>query len=48
MIILILTKNRLDGDLSTDSPNYYPYEELIKMSPEELEAIGYPNPFEFQ
>ncbi|MEC1180479.1 M23 family metallopeptidase [Metasolibacillus meyeri] len=36
------------GDLSTDSPNYYPYEELVKMSPEELEAIGYPNPFEFQ
>ncbi|WPK10720.1 M23 family metallopeptidase [Lysinibacillus louembei] len=36
------------SDLSPDSPNYYSHEELVKMSPEELEEIGYPNPFDFQ
>ncbi|WP_411747227.1 hypothetical protein, partial [Psychrobacillus psychrotolerans] len=35
-------------DLNIDSPNYYPLEELVKMTPEELIEIGYPNPSEFQ
>jgi hypothetical protein len=35
-------------DLSPDSPNFYSLEELAKMTPEELIAIGYPNPNEFQ
>ena len=35
-------------DLNIDSPNYYPLEELVKMTPEELIEIGYPNPYEFQ
>lgn len=34
------------GDLSPDSPNFYSLEELAKMTPDELKAIGYPNPYE--
>lgn len=36
------------GDISTDSPNFYSLEELAKMTPDELKAIGYPNPNEFE
>jgi len=36
------------GDLSDDNPNFYSLEELAKMTPDELEAIGYPNPNEFE
>lgn len=36
------------GDLNTDSPNFYSLEELAKMTPNELKAIGYPNPNEFE
>lgn len=36
------------GDLSPDSPNFYSLEELAKMTPDELKAIGYPNPNEFE
>ena len=43
------SSNESEGyDLSPDSPNYYPLEELEKMTPDELRAIGYPNPEEFQ
>jgi hypothetical protein len=33
-------------DLSPDSPNFYSLEELAEMTPDELKAIGYPNPYE--
>ena len=36
------------NDLTLDSPNYYPIVELATMTPDELIAIGYPNPYEFQ
>ncbi|MBQ0139528.1 MAG: M23 family metallopeptidase [Kurthia sp.] len=36
------------SDLTVDSPNYYPYETLVEMSPQELKAIGYPNPYELE
>lgn len=35
------------NDLTIESPNYYSLEELAKMTPDELKAIGYPNPYEF-
>lgn len=36
------------NDLTVESPNYYSYEELILLTPDELKAIGYPNPYEFK
>lgn len=48
IILRSITESHESEDLSTESPNYYSQEELAEMTPEELIAIGYPNPYEYQ